>query len=101
MRLSRFSSAVCLAAMFVHSMVSAEEGGSTLDQCVDLLIEEKLAQARPFCVEAAGQSREGVLRYGDLLDAEGDIKGAIEQYTKVLEGIEPANYTDTQITALR
>lgn len=29
------------------------------------------------------------------------MKGAVAQYTKVLEGIEPTKYTDTQITALR
>jgi tetratricopeptide (TPR) repeat protein len=101
MRFSGHSLAAAVAAALVSSMTWAAEGDSALDRCVQLQIEKQFAQARPFCVEAAGQSSEGVVRYGDLLDSEGDVEAAIEQYTKVVEGADPAKYTETQILALR
>lgn len=51
-------------------MALAAEGDSALDRCVTSLVEENLTEARPLCVEAAGQSREDVLCYSDLLEVE-------------------------------
>ena len=72
-----------------------------MQRCLDLLRQDKSSEAKSSCTRAAEQSREGVILYGDFLAAEDDLAGAIQQYSKVIEGVAPGKYADTEFAALR
>jgi tetratricopeptide (TPR) repeat protein len=92
-----------LAAVFLALAVaplSAEES-SARSQCATLLGEKKLADAEPFCVKAAQESKDGMLLHGDLLALKGDGKGALARYEEIISGYDREKPTPLQLTALR
>lgn len=89
-----------LAVTLTCPMVLAAEPSAT-DRCMTLMEGDEIVdEAVTACAAAAKESREGLLLYGDILSWQGNSKGAIEHYSKVLEGADPKSYDDVALGAL-
>jgi tetratricopeptide (TPR) repeat protein len=90
------------AAVFLALSVAPLSAGESAahSQCAALLGEKKLADAEPFCVKAAQESKDGMLLQGDLLALKGDGKGALARYEEVISGYDRETPTSLQLTAL-
>lgn len=101
MGFSKLTTAATLALTLTWQIALANESSAT-DRCMrlmrgDALVEEAIA----VCAEAAKESSEGLVLYGDILSTQKNAKGAIEYYSKALEGVYPTKYAGTKLAALR
>lgn len=101
MRLRVLTATAALALTITCQTTSADEPSAT-DRCIELMDgDELIEEAITVCAVAANESREGLVLYGDILSAKDDVKGAIEHYSKALEGVDPSQYEGTTLAALR
>jgi len=93
---------VALAIAAAPSPLAWAEPSQAYSQCVAFARQDKLAEAEPFCVQAATEpGKEGKVLHGDFLSRKGDVDGAIKRYNEVLEGADPAKFTPAEFTALK
>lgn len=83
-----------------HVSLAGAETSPSISQCVTLVNQDKLAEAEPFCKQAASDSRDGILIYGDFLYRKGDASGAIQQYSVLVDGADMKQPSALEITAL-
>lgn len=101
MQFEKLTTAAALAlTLWSHSTFA--DGPSATDRCFELLgAGEVVAEAIAVCASAAKESREGLVLYGDILSSQDNPEGAIEHYTKALDGIDLTVYHETTVAALR
>jgi tetratricopeptide (TPR) repeat protein len=93
--------AATLALTLAWQSTPADEPSVT-DRCMQLMNGDEIAEeAATVCAAAAKESRAGMVLYGDLLSSQQNPKGAIEYYSKALEGADPTKDADTIVAALR
>lgn len=101
MRFRQLTTAATLAFTLMWQVTSADEPSAT-DRCMELMSGDEIVdEAITICAAAAQESREGLVLYGDILSVQRNAKGAIEHYTKALEGVDPAQYEGAALAALR
>ncbi len=102
MRIRTITTAATLALTLTWQMAFAEAPSAT-DRCMELMenADHVVDEAVAACAAAAKESREGLVMYGDILSSQENVRGAIEHYSKALEGFDPNEYDDTALAALR
>lgn len=101
MRFNKLSITATLALALTWQVASSDAPSAT-DRCMNLMRSgEVVEEAITVCAEAAKESREGQVRYGDILSAQKNAEGAIEYYSKAIDGVLPMKYPDTPLFALR
>jgi len=101
MHFAKITTAAALAFTLASPPTFADEPSAT-DRCFELLGGEKVVdEAIAVCASAAKESREGLVLYGDILSSQDNSEGAIEHYTKALDGVDLTVSDETTVAALR
>ncbi len=101
MQFAKLTTAAALALTLCSHSTFADEPSAT-DRCFELLSGgEVVDEAIAVCAAAAKESRDGLVLYGDILSSQDNPEGAIEHYTKALDGVDLTVYDETTIAALR
>jgi tetratricopeptide (TPR) repeat protein len=102
MRIKTITTAATLALTLTWQTAAADKPSAT-DRCMELLqnADDIADEVVAVCAVAAEESREGLVLYGDILSSQENVEGAIEHYSKALEGIDPNEYDGTALGALR
>ncbi len=105
MRFRQLASAATFALTLTWQAASGELP-PTAQRCLELLDESETAgitdETVRVCAEAAKESREGLVLYGDVLLTQENAEGAIEYYSKALAGVDVMKSSDfTTLAALR
>jgi tetratricopeptide (TPR) repeat protein len=93
MRTNKTLPIVALTLSCAWQAASAQQPSAT-QRCAEMLQTKVTEETVQVCAEAAKESRQGRLMYGFALATQGDSKGAIEYYSKVLAGIDVARSSE-------
>lgn len=93
---------VALAVAATSSPLALAAQSKVAAQCVALVNQDKLDEAKPSCAAAAEEpGKEGKVLYAGFLSRTGDFKSAIEAYSELLDGVDLDSPTDAEYDALR
>jgi tetratricopeptide (TPR) repeat protein len=93
MRTNKTLPIVALTLSCAWQAASAQQSAAT-QRCAEMLQTKVTEETAQVCAEAAKESRAGRLMYGLVLAMQGDSRGAIEYYSKVLAGIDVARTSE-------